>query len=53
MYFFATASTLDIAEPEGYSEEALDGIVLHLMEEAEDGAGTPRAATVRTRTSSS
>lgn len=38
MYFFATASTLDIAEPEGYSEEALDGIVLHLMEEAEDGA---------------
>ena len=34
MYLLATASTLDIAEPEGYSEEALDGIVLHLMENA-------------------
>ncbi len=38
MYFFATASTLDIAEPDGYGEEALDGIVLRLMDEAGDGA---------------
>ncbi len=38
MYFFATASTLDIEEPDGYSEEALDSIVLHLMENAADGA---------------
>lgn len=38
MYFFATASTLDIEEPEGYSEETLDGIVLHLMENADEHA---------------
>ena len=34
MYFIATASTLDVSEPEGYGEEALDGIVLRLTENA-------------------
>ena len=36
MYFIATASTLDIDPPENYDEETLDGIVLHLMENAEE-----------------
>lgn len=38
MYFFATASTLNIEEPEGYSEEALDEITLHLVEQADENS---------------
>lgn len=34
MYFIATASTLDIEEPEGYGDEALDEIGARLLENA-------------------
>lgn len=44
MYFIATASTLDIEPPSGYSEEALDSITLELLDKAEGYDNAYRAS---------